>query len=483
MKNNKPNFFGSRRFKHGSLSTVITIGFLIALLIVNMIATLLLKRYPLTIDLSKDNRFSITAESIDYVKTIDENVKIYICAKESEFSAANEMYKQAYEVITSYSKYNPKISIEYIDLIKTPTFAQKYPKETLNTADIIVESANRYKKFKSYDLFIEKQLENGTKISSKAEQVMTSALMYVMDENPSKAVLLSTGDNTLDAYVELLKSNNFEVVTQNLLTEELDKDANMVIMPPLKADLTAEEIKKLDVFLNNDDKFGRTLMYIPSIDTPNFPNIDEYLAEWGIAINPGIIIENDQNNAVNDMLTVINTIDHEVMTKDLKDPKKPYVSTYSHPVERLFEASGNRKTESLARTAETTTVLPPNVDESFDPSKEDKQSFDTIVMSMKQKYEGTTLQQSNVIVYGSEYSMEKTFLQYEGFNNGDYMANIAVKAANKKDGVSIVPIDFSQERISITPAQQSGLSMFFMFILPLVIIIFGVVVWLRRRYR
>lgn len=483
MKDKKTSFFKSRRFKHGSLSMIITIGFLVALLIVNVISTLLLKRFPLTIDLSKDNRFGITTESVDYIKTIKDDVTIYVCVKESDFEAANEMYKQAYEVITSYSKHNAKIKVEFIDLIKSPTFAQKYPNETLNTADIIVESANRYKKFRSYDLFIEKQLENGSQISSKAEQVMTSALMYVMDENPSKAILLSTGDNKLDAYVELLKSNNFDIIEQDLLTEELDKDATMVVMPPLKADLTAEQIKKLDVFLSNDDAFGKTLMYVAGQDTPNFPNIDEFLAEWGIRVQPGIIMETDPNNAVSDLMTVVNTMDYEAMNKDLKDPTKPYVTPYSHPVERIFEASGNRKTESLAKTADTSIAVPPSAGEDYDPAKETKQSYDTIVLGMKQKYEGTTLQQANVVVYGSEYAMESTFLQYQGFNNGDYMANIATKCANKKDGVSIVPIDFSQETIAITPAQKSGFTLFFMIILPLATLICGIVVWLRRRYR
>ena len=121
--------------------------------LVNVIFSLLADRFPMDVDLTSDNIFEVTDETIDYLKNLDQKVSITVLAKEEEFSGNNAYYTQANEVIQKYAKYSSNVTITYLDLYSNPDFVNKYPKETLYTGYIIVECGDRYQVLTAYDLF------------------------------------------------------------------------------------------------------------------------------------------------------------------------------------------------------------------------------------------------------------------------------------------------------------------------------------------
>ena len=88
----KTNIFKSRRFKHGTLATVITVVFIAAVVLVNIIATILLDKFPLNIDLTKEQSMSMAEDSKDFLKKLDKEVKIHVLAEESTFNQAGNFY-------------------------------------------------------------------------------------------------------------------------------------------------------------------------------------------------------------------------------------------------------------------------------------------------------------------------------------------------------------------------------------------------------
>ena len=117
----KKNFMKSRALKHGALATALTIGFIVVVVVVNAIAGILLDRYPLTIDLTKDNRYTLTEDSLQYIANIDTPVNITVCRSEADFenyvgqdtsnNAYGAMFKQAYEILKDYTRNNPNITL------------------------------------------------------------------------------------------------------------------------------------------------------------------------------------------------------------------------------------------------------------------------------------------------------------------------------------------------------------------------------------
>ena len=147
------NIFKDRRFKHGSLATVMTIGMVAVVVLVNIIFGMLADRFPMDVDLTSDKIFEVSDQTVNYLKDLKQEVTVTVLAKEDEFSGNNTYYNQANEVIQKYAKYSSNITIEYLDLYSNPEIAQKYPKETLYTGYIIVACGDRYQVLTAYDLF------------------------------------------------------------------------------------------------------------------------------------------------------------------------------------------------------------------------------------------------------------------------------------------------------------------------------------------
>ena len=490
----KTNIFKSRRFKHGSLATVITVGFIIGIILVNVVAILLLDRFPLTIDLTTDNRFALTEESIDYVKALDTDVTITVCAEEVMLDASPDT-KQALEIIKNYAKYSSKISIDFVDLTKDPNFAKKFPGETFSTGDIFIESELRTKKIGINDLFSQQQTQSGgTLLSSKAEQVLTSALMYATDKNPTTVTLLTGLDNVdVATYTDLLESNNYTIVEQNILTDDLNPDSSFIILPQPSTDLSANDVKKLEAYLDNDGKFDRSLVFIASPTIPVGPVLGNFLEQWGMEIGVDTVMETDQRNAIETYFNVINQVGDEEFGKLLKSQEAPIMTSYAKPINILFEASENRTTTVLTKTAETAVLFPEPTaqpeggldqveEEPFDPSKAEQSSYNTMVMGTKLKYDGTTPQKSNVVVISASEMLNMQWMANPTIANADVMLSMTSLISPVKETVKILPVQFSQEQITITASQVLMNAVVFIGILPLILLIIGIVVWVRRRH-
>lgn len=485
MKMNFLKGLKSPRFKHGSLAAVITIGFIVLVVLVNVIATLLLERFPLSIDLTTDNRFELTQESIDFTKKLEEKVTVSVCIPEQEMIAGGEYYKQAYEIMKSYPKYSSNVTLEFIDLVKDPNFAKQHPEEQFSRYDVLVHSDLRSKKTTVNDMFesSESQQTGQTTTRSKAEQIMTTAIEYVADKTPVTGVLL-TGLNNVDAtgYTELLKTNNYNIKEQSLLTEEIDPAAEFVILPQPGTDLTAEQATKLEKYLDNDAKFGKSLIFVASENREIEPVLKAFLADWGMEIGNDIIVETDPAHAYqNNAFFILNQIVNEDLAADA-NTTQPVVTVNARPITTLFEQKDNRETKVLVSSYDSATLYPVDATPEFDLAAQETGVFNTVVMGTRLKYDGTTPQTSKVICISSESLVASDLMAYQGFSNGTAALALTNQAAAKKESVKIVPITFSNDVITITSGQVWINRVLFMIIIPIIIVGAGLVIWLRRRH-
>ena len=196
MKMKKPTFAKKKNFKYGTVATAITIGFVALVVVINIIATLLLQKFPLSIDLTSSGKYEISQESIDYVQQLDRGVTIYVLADEADFNdPASEYVYQVGQLLRRYSQYSDKITVEYVDVENNPGFAAGYQNESLSAGDLIVQPDLRYQKFNwqdTFDLTYESSGQYITEITSKAEQTLTSAVLYVTDDDQVLLIRMRT---------------------------------------------------------------------------------------------------------------------------------------------------------------------------------------------------------------------------------------------------------------------------------------------------
>jgi ABC-2 type transport system permease protein len=483
----KLNILKSRRFKHGSMATILTIGFIVVVVVINIIANLILERFPADVDLTDDGIYQLTEDSIEFVKDLNTDVNIHVCVSESDFISAassSTYYKQAYEILNGYTKYNGNIKVDYVDLMEEPEFQQKYTGYDVSDGSIVVESDKRIKVTTINDLFnTSTDYTTGSyNVSSKAEQVLTSAIMYVTDDEVMQATILTGHSETaVDGFTSILTANNFETVTQNIATEEINPDATIAVIYAPTTDYTQAELEKLDAFLDNDGKFGKTLIYIASINQPELPNLEEFLTEWGIQIGSGVLYETNTANAYGNQFVMGLDYTNTDYTADLRDASLPFIGSYCRPVSTLWEESSNRTTSVLLSTPETAILVPYDADENFDINAQEQKSFPVAVLGQRSRFEGTTQISSNVLVFSAPEMFNSSITSSATFNNNEYTVNLVNQLAGKEESINIVEVSFDQEALTITQSQYMTCTVIFMFILPIAMIVCGIVIWVLRR--
>ncbi|MEG2814276.1 MAG: Gldg family protein, partial [Oscillospiraceae bacterium] len=432
-----------------------------------------------------EKRFKLRPESISYVEKLTDEVNITVCANENEFKTKSELFKQAYETIKNYQKYSSKIVVDFVDITKNPAFAKQFPNEKIDVGNVIVKCGDKSRNIASSDLFDVQESEyDGVSYSSEAEQIITAAIMFVTDKHPAQATLLG-GLNNVDvkSYVDLLKRNNYAVKTQSLLNEDIDKNSTIAILPASKADLSTEQIGKLTKFLDNDGNFGKSIIYATSPSGVVGPNLKAFFAEWGMEVTNDLAYETSpQYTIFNDNYAMLNMVSDQETASKLKTDQLPLIMPDASPVKVLFEKDGARKTTIIANTSNTTIAVPFDAKKDFDISKQKKQSFSTIVKGTKTKIVSNKELNSNVLVIGSDTSLSEQFLLNASFNNTDIVMTATNGVTDRGDTVTILPVKFADQTISISDGKVKGFAIVFIAIVPLVFVAIGITVWLRRRH-
>lgn len=480
----------SRKFKHGGLATIVTVLFLAAVVIVNMIVGVLSQKFPLSADLTEKQSFALTDDSINFVKALTKNVDIYILNEENSFIANGDYYVQADNVIKQYAQHSDKVSVQYINTTKNPTFLSSFTSANEKPAanDIIVKCGDKHRIISSSDLFDTKTsydnyYQQQTSItSSKAEQTVTSALLNVTSDTQVKVSVL-TGYDEQDAtsFTDLLKKNNYEVTEQALTTEEIDPEAKIAVIFAPGRDYDESGLKKLDTFLSNGEQLGKTVLYIASPEQTDMPNLNTFLQKWSIAVEDGLVVESSTGKlASNNPYYGLAEYVDETYSKAIKNTKISVFMPYSKPLKVL----NTDRVKTLLQYSATSGICPSNADENW------KLTTDKItgpipvaVVSTQTKYKGTTPMISNVAVVGTYLAMDSSVLSQTSVNNSAYFINMFNTLAEREDTITIESKTIGGEELGITAAQANSLGITFTVVIPVLVLLAGLVIWIRRRNR
>ena len=500
--------------KHGMMSTAFTVVFVAVVVLVNVVATALFERYPITIDLTKEKIYSISEESEEYVKKIDTDVLITVFATEEEFSKLTTYTRQADEVMKKYCKYNDKITYRYVDIDSNPDIMADYTDDTITQYDIIVETnptedVKRTRKLTLLDLvsfsdeFNEMMANYGMSVetlaeqsgsaltvlsyygnyvdASNAEQAFTSAFMTVTDPNPITVTLLTGRSEIteLNYFRTLLVANGYTVETIDITSQEISEETDVVIIPAPKTDYLSDEIKKLDAFLDNNGKLGKQILYIASIQQQDTPNIDEFLADYGVAIGGGAVCETYAGNYYNQQfVTIASTLSDNYM-QDVATSEPKLLIQASRPVTLLFDEQNKITTEAYAQSTEDAFVMDL---ENGDTVAKGQQTY-VAVATRSAFLDGGDTVYSNVIVAGSDFMFSDSYLQYTQYQNREYFLSLLNGITHKTDGIIIEPKVIQGNVYDITEGQKSVLKWTFILIIPVIVLVAGLVIWLRRKNR
>lgn len=504
-----------KQLKHGMMSTVWTLVFVGIVVLVNIIATVLFERYPLTLDLTKDKKYSLSDEAIDYIKTIDTDVMVTVFATEDQFANLTDHTQQAVEVLKKYKRYNDRINYRFVDIESNPDILSQYEANTINQFDILFETnptsdVKRIRKLTLIDLMkfrddFNQQLSQtyGTDIetladmygdlrviqmyinfieSSRADEAFVSALMAVADPNPVNAVFVTGRKESakLQYLHTLLEANGYFVKDIDITKEEIPEDTKLVIVPAPSEDYLPEEVKKLSDYLYNGGEYGKQMLYGASIRQGKTPNLDEFLEEYGIKVGEGVICETSGDNyyTMPYFTKTSNIGDQFRDDMTVKDPV--LLSVYSRPITRLFEERTGASTFDYVTSTENAFVADVSMQNILEKGK---QTY--VALATKVKYDtqgkGTF---SNLLVFGGIETIEDDYLKFTQFDNREYLLSVLGGMTGKtRNGLVIAPKVVSGNLFDLTEKQSSVLQWTFIVIVPAVVLIIGGVIWKRRKNR
>ena len=140
--------FNKRKFKYGTLATTITVVFIAAVVLLNVLASQLTDRFGLKIDTTKEQLFEISDQTIDYLGTLEENIEIAVMTDEETLDNGSKYYKLVKEVMEKYAQNSDKITVSYYDIEKNPEIVTKYStytSDSITRANIVVFCNGRIK--------------------------------------------------------------------------------------------------------------------------------------------------------------------------------------------------------------------------------------------------------------------------------------------------------------------------------------------------
>ena len=434
------------------------------------------------LDFTTKNLYSLSDSTKERLKELDEDITIQL------INMAD--YEYLLEYASKYENASDRVTVEQIDDLTSRVDLQtKYNIDTTGQL-IVVKNGDRETTLTTSDLYT----YDYTTYESidTTEEAITNAIMEVtIDEKPHIYVFngntYNDAEKSLGIIANALIDEANEVELLDILTKgSVPEDCSCLIITTLKQDLSDLERDKILEYIN---KGGKLLILTSQntldVDTPNF---DKILAQYGVSINSGVILEQDSSKTLYDTPNMI-----------LAEASASFMDQIDMTL-RLFLVNAGKiqfedstKLEELGVTYET---IASTSEKSFvrtDLSKSSKTRVDgdseegSCVVGAHITKTISDDVTSQLIIYSNETfaSTSQLILGYQSiyaaymYNNEDIVLNSVSHLTERTDTITIRKTDES-ENYTVTD-QEDVIIKTIIFNVPVIIIVIGIGVWIYRR--
>jgi ABC-type uncharacterized transport system involved in gliding motility auxiliary subunit len=454
--------FTGRQARYASNATILTVSFIGILIITNY---LVYKNSPRW-DLTEDQVHTLAPETIDTLKNLPAPVKALAFFSQSAYNT-----NETRQILESYQYNAPnKFSYEFINPEQNPIAVQNA--NVTRDGTIVLQMGDRQEL-----------------ISYPTEQEITSALIKLI--HPENRVLyflnghgekdpFGTTDASYSTLRTTLESKNYTVQALNLIGQpQIPSNASAIIVAgPIKP-LSDSEISTLKTYLDN----GGSVIFLLeprrlTEQTQGWETLYQYLqSSWGLQLDDSIVVN------PNDMF------DRVIAIGDPATYANHPITTNLQGLVTLFPTAQAIQTVITDQPVNVTAVISTNAKVSWAESNiaslekgnETLDSDDTpgplsVVVAGEHYMSGARI----VVIGDADFAVNAAFYQY---GNGDLLVN-SIDWANKQENIITLTPKTTTQR-NLIPPTTAGMAIIFLavFSLPVLVIIAGIVVWIRRRQK
>ncbi len=498
-KTKKPQKEKTGKFKRGGMATLMSVVFVAIVVVINILVGLLTERFPsMNIDLTAQKLNSLSDQALEIAKSVDKETTLYLIGSEEKyrkdqiFSSYGLEFSQVANLAEKLQEANSKISVEFIDPDSNPGFISQYSSESLTTGCVMVATETRHKTLQASDLFTvgTDQTTYQTVTYSKVDSALAAALEMVNMDNVPVLTIATGHDEKLDpseylsAFIDMMENQNYEVKEIDFATEEIPEDTQILMLPTPSTDYSVEEIEKLRAYLDDEERPEDFMLLVTCHTTQGeLPRLASLLEEWGIRVESGMVAETDTNRMmVGNQGYVMVDANQEDFLED--ESYSRLICPGSRPITRLFEGNGDVSTYPVWTTADSAFVVTADMEEI--PDNPVTEELNTAVMAVKHVEMDNDYKLRSIVVFGSSIVFLDDFINTTAYDNGAYIEDLLQYCTGTDDSQVTVKTEQVQTNIldistTLNTVLVLGLGVFTIGI-PVVIVIIGLVVYLKRRH-
>lgn len=452
--------------------------------------TVLMQRLDLTpIDLTEDKLFTLTEESKEQVKDIDKNINIYFIGY-SEDDSTLDLARQ-------YTKVNEKIKVEAVTATDRPDLAEKYGIET-DSQGIIVESGSQYKVLASSDLY-SYDYTTYEKVNIAEEKLTASIRSVAAEELPKVYFLSSYSSFSLTSgmqYLSMYLENEVnEIYTLDILSQgKVPDDCNTLVISTPEKDFDDIATNAIIDYINN----GGNILWLNAamVQNKELTNVNKILAMYGIKpFEVGIIRETDYNKMVSNSADLIMPeIQYADATNKLYDTEGViFINATKINVASDEELQSLNVTRTeLIKTSENAYFRTDFENSSYTAQEGEETGaflvgaqFDKMI-SEENEETGAKEIKSKLIIYGENYFVSDYQLTQSTYTpmilyrkNKDLVLNSIAYLSDREEDITVRK---STGSVTYTATEQENrIILGIITIVPVLIIIIGISVWIKRK--
>lgn len=468
MEQKKPNI----RRQYGTTAVIFTVIVLLIAIVVNVIAYTAVEKFNLKLDMTSSKIYEITDATRAVTDNLERDVEIIALASEDEFSTNLRDMK---EVLDRYSVLSPHLTVTYKDLQAEPALAAQYEQKgtPIESYGLIVKSDLREKTYSLMDMYEMDSYGNLTGFSM--EQQITSGIMYVTKEEiPVAAFTQGHNEYMGNTFPTLFDQNNYTHDQITLTVQDIPEDVGLLVIAAPTKDFDPVEIRKLDEFMAR----GGSLMVFLYPSATELTNLEGFLEEWGLAVGDYVVFEPRQ------------------MTGSPLD----IVPNYSaHTINQYFSENRyfmlmpqSRNIELLDKTGKTVMPVLESSQEAYGKSgvefstvqQQDGDATGPFVLAATSEatvtVDGET-KTAKIFLSGSRNMYYDDKLGTTSLANADFLVQVMSWCGEGMEVANVPSKNLTAPGINMTAFVVVILAIVFIVVIPLAILGYGIVVFLRRR--
>ena len=285
------DMFRSAQSRYGTYSTLLIVVAIVIVIMINMVASQFPESWK-NIDLSSNNLYEITDQSRELLKGLDKEVTIQVLAEKSSTDERIQIFLDKYAGLSS------KVKLKWTDPVLHPTVLDEYDASS-DTIVVVCEETEKQQVISFDDIIVYDQTYYyyyGSYYETEfdGEGQLTSAINYVTSEVTQKIYRTSGhGESSFSTTIsDLMTKANYEVEELNtLMVTEIPEDCDLLFLYAPTTDLSEDEKTMISEYL----VAGGDVFIILGDGSSETPNLDALMLEYGLQKVDGYIADTSRS--------------------------------------------------------------------------------------------------------------------------------------------------------------------------------------------